>query len=338
MLATIREYATPDGAARERHADHYRALAERADRELREGGDQALWLGRLDTEHANLRAALDHRPDDVRLAGALAAFWNVRGHSAEGLERIERALSGEAEPAARAKALAGAAGLATTRRRYDRALALAAEALELYRELGDRPGMVKALASLGYAASLAGATERARAHYEEALAVAEQPRDRVVALNCLGDLALQARELARARELAERALAEAVDEESEAVAIFNLGYTALLDGRPEDAAGHLRDAARRFDALGDEETVALALDGLALAIADRPDAAARLLGAADARRAAVGAASSFEDELRARGAAGIRATASPEAFAAGAAMALTELLRNVAQIRSGFRR
>ena len=328
MLATIREFATPEDAVRERHADHYRELAEGADRELREGGDQAFWLGRLDTEHANLRAALDHRPGDVRLAGALAAFWNVRGHSAEGLERIERALAHDAEPAARAKALAGASGLATSRGDHERSRALAEEALTLYREIRDAAGTVKSLANLGYAASASGELDRARALYEEALEVAERPRDRVVALNCLGDLALRTRDLARAREFAERALATTgIDEESDGVAIFNLGYVALLDGRRDDAATHLRDAARAFDALGDQETVALALDGLALALADRADDAARLLGAADARRAAVGAASSFEDELRARGAAEIRARAAPEAFIEGAAMALTDLLR-----------
>ena len=106
---------------------------------------------------------------------------------------------------------------------------------------------------------------------------------------------------------------------------FNLGYVALLDGRREDAAVHLRTAARTFDALGDQETVALALDGLAIASED-VEHAARLLGAAQARREAVGAAASFEDELRARGAAQIRARAGAEAFAAGAELPLDDLI------------
>jgi predicted ATPase/DNA-binding SARP family transcriptional activator len=328
MLETIREYAAGrlDDSTRERHADHYRALAERADEALRAGGDQALWLGRLDREHGNLRAALDHRPGDVRLAGALAAFWNVRGHAAEGLDRLRRALAHEAPLAPRAKALAGASGLAWARGDHERSQELAEAALDLYRTMGDAAGMVKALANLGYAASATGALDAARAHYEEALAVAEQPRDKVVALNCLGDLALRTRDLARAQELCERARVESVDEESAAVAVFNLGYAELLDDRRAQAAAHLRAAAREFAALGDEETVALALDGLALALADRPDAAARLLGAADARRAAVGGAVSFEDELRARGAAEIRARASSEAYAQGATVPLEELL------------
>ncbi len=327
MLETIREHAATglDDAVRDRHADHYRALAERADQALREG-EQTVWLARLDTEHANLRAALDHRPGDVRLAGALAAFWNVRGHAAEGLQRLTIALEHDAEPRTRARALAGASGLAWGRGDHARAQDLAQEALALYRELGDTTGMVKSLANLGYTASATGDLERARAHYEEALAVADAPRDRVVALNCLGDLALRARELDRARDLAEQALAAAVDDESIGVSDFNLGYIALLDGRHDDAATHLRRAARTFDALGDQETVALALDGLALTMTDHPDLAARLLGAAQSRREAVGAVVSFEDELRARGAAEIRARANAEAFDEGAELPLEDLI------------
>ena len=148
--------------------------------------------------------------------------------------------------------------------------------------------MVKALSNLGYAASLTGDLERAKTHYEEALAVAEAPRDRVVALNSLSDLALRARDLDRARELAQQARRDAVDDESAGVASFNLGYTELLAGRRPEAARNLQDAARIFDALGDQETVALALDGLAIAT-DDPDRAAQLVGGAEARREAVGA-------------------------------------------------
>jgi predicted ATPase/DNA-binding SARP family transcriptional activator len=316
MLETIREYAATrlEDAIRDRHADHYRTLAEQGDRALRDG-DQTTWLARLDVEHANLRAALDHRPGDVRLAGALAAFWNVRGHAAEGLQRITTALGSPAEPRDRARALAGAAGLA--RGDHARAQEFAHQALALYRELGDATGMVKALANLGYTAST---LDEARRHYEQALEVAEAPRDRVVALNCLGDLALRARDLGRARELGEQALDAALDDESIGVADFNLGYTALLDGRREDAARHLREAAKTFDALGDQETVALALDGLALAT-DDADQAARLVGAADARR---GAAVSFEDELRE--AAHTRARERPRALAEGAELPLTDLI------------
>ncbi len=320
---------------RERHATHVLDLAEHADRELREGGDQALWLGRLDLEHANARAALDWlagRPGELRLAGALASFWAVRGHAAEGLKRGERALRCPGSPAERAKALAGTSILAWARGQHERSRALAEEALDLYRALDDGPGMVRALANLGFAATATGDLARARSYYEEGLAVAERagrPRDVAVALNGLTDLALQARELARAREVGEQALTHgrsSGDAESIAVALFNLGYVALHEERLPEAARLLREAAAAFDALGDEETVGLALEGLALAVADLPEQAARLLGAAAARREATGGTTSFEDELRIRGAERIRAVLGQGAFERAAAAGADESL------------
>src|SRR5262249_21257217 len=86
LLETVRQY----GAARldrggeraelaARHAAHYLALAEGAEREQL-GDDQPWWLQRLETELGNVRAALGWlRRADVdgwlRLASALAWFW-----------------------------------------------------------------------------------------------------------------------------------------------------------------------------------------------------------------------------------------------------------------------
>jgi predicted ATPase len=64
MLETIREYAMEQLEAsaeaepvRRRHAAHYLALAEEAEPKLHSAAQQD-WLGRLEREHDNLRAAL----------------------------------------------------------------------------------------------------------------------------------------------------------------------------------------------------------------------------------------------------------------------------------------
>src|SRR5205807_10416435 len=67
-------------AVRGRHLDFFLALAEAAEPEL---WRDVAWLERLETEHDNLRAALDwcagSSPEaGLRLAGALWWFWYIR--------------------------------------------------------------------------------------------------------------------------------------------------------------------------------------------------------------------------------------------------------------------
>src|SRR5207248_4999406 len=102
LLETIRQYAAEKlfdaqsaDTARRRHFHYFVALMERAEPELRKA-NVLEWLDRLEAEHDNLRAALDWTADadpagHARLAGSLHDFWNMRGHFAEGLERLERA-------------------------------------------------------------------------------------------------------------------------------------------------------------------------------------------------------------------------------------------------------
>ena len=104
MLETIREYALEqleesgeaDGLRR-RHAEHYLALGEKAMAAMSRGYSGE-WVERLEREHDNLRAALDHLAAAgetelvLRLTGALADFWHDAGHVAEGRRRLETAL------------------------------------------------------------------------------------------------------------------------------------------------------------------------------------------------------------------------------------------------------
>ncbi|HKA85192.1 MAG TPA: LuxR C-terminal-related transcriptional regulator [Acidimicrobiales bacterium] len=104
LLETIRQYAVDrlaaareGDAAAERHLDHFLALVEATEPEL-EGPDQDASLDRLETEHDNLRAALDWGlglPDPNRarrLAGSLVWLWYKHGHGDEGLDVLQRAI------------------------------------------------------------------------------------------------------------------------------------------------------------------------------------------------------------------------------------------------------
>src|SRR5829696_434443 len=119
LLEVVRQYAAEKlevageaGPLGERHAKYYLALAEDAEPELR-GARYGAWLGRLEAEHGNLRAALrwflyrDEAELALRLAGALGEFWYLSGQVSEGRQWLEEALAGReaASEAVQAKAL-----------------------------------------------------------------------------------------------------------------------------------------------------------------------------------------------------------------------------------------
>ena len=97
LLETIHEYAAellvadPADAdwTRARLAEGVLALATEAEPHLSQD-QQTEWFDLLETEHDNLRAALDHldssgdAEQQLALAVSLSRFWYVRGHLAEG--------------------------------------------------------------------------------------------------------------------------------------------------------------------------------------------------------------------------------------------------------------
>ncbi len=104
MLETVREYGQEAlavsgeaEATHQAHAAYYQALAEAAEQAWN-GPHQALWFGRMEQEHDNLRAAmnwlLEQREAEMalRLGTALWWFWYAQEHLHEGWNMLERAL------------------------------------------------------------------------------------------------------------------------------------------------------------------------------------------------------------------------------------------------------
>jgi tetratricopeptide (TPR) repeat protein len=151
------------GATRQQHAAYFLALAEKAE-PLLFRAEQLAWLGRLELEHDNLRAALAWSQQaangevGLRLAGALCWFWNLLGYSREGWTWLEQALarSGCTSEAVRAKALSAAGALAQSNGYTAVAGRCLEESLALYRSLGDRRGIAWALGLLLWQAYLEG--------------------------------------------------------------------------------------------------------------------------------------------------------------------------------------
>ncbi len=163
MLETVREYGRDRlgesdelDTMRHRHAAFFLALAETDEPGLT-GPDRAEWLGRLDREKDNLRAALHwtlsrgEAEPATRLGASLWRFWERRGHLSEGRAHLDQILALPADAtllAARCGALTGAGVLAALQADYDQATRHSEEALAGWRQLGDERGIARALLSL----------------------------------------------------------------------------------------------------------------------------------------------------------------------------------------------
>jgi predicted ATPase/transcriptional regulator with XRE-family HTH domain len=310
MLETIREYGLEQleacseaDAVRAAHAAYFLAWAEEAESALI-GPEQAAWLAWVETEHDNLCLALewlrDHAETEasLRLAGALAVFWQIRGHLSEGRTWLAGALalSGDAPASMTAKALRGAGWIAREQGDYAGAAALGEEALALLRELGDTAGIARTAHLLGDTASDVGDYAQAAAMLEEGLALFEALGDVSNVANLLNDLGVVARrrgEYDRASSLFEASLEKtrlAGSERGVARTLSNLGHVAAAQGDDQRAKALYRESLALQAEVGDRRGIAWSLERMAaLPLSwQRPEHAARLLGAADAARDAAG--------------------------------------------------
>jgi tetratricopeptide (TPR) repeat protein len=314
MLEPIRQYAEERldssgeaEAVRRRHAALFLDLAEQAEPELWGGPNQAVWFGRLETEHDNLRAALRWSLDSgraeigLRLGAALWRFWWVRGHLEEGRRWLERGLARSlALPAAlQAKALHGAGFLAFSQRDYGRARPLLEQSLTLAREAQDAGRIVVVLSDLGDAARLQGDLVAAVVLLEESVALARGlGRTMILAMSLrrLGFIAHAGGDHARAASYLGMSVTlarEVGDRQGMAWALTVLGRVAVEQAEYERAADLLSEAWHVFGDLGNRDALAYTIEGLAglmLAGAPHPEGAlraARLYGAAEALRIAI---------------------------------------------------
>jgi predicted ATPase/transcriptional regulator with XRE-family HTH domain len=251
MLLAIRDYAHCrldelglDDAVSRRHAEYFADFVELASSELR-GRRQGAWLGWLDDEFDNIRAAIrwsiGRRETDLalRLVGSLWSFCYLRGHYTEGRSLLESALDlGRGRLwGARAGAMLGAGMLAFLQCEYEVATRWIEAALAEYRAHDDRAGTALCLLRLGNLA-------RERADYDRA-----------------SDLNRQGREL----------YDQLGDRSGVAWADNHLGFVAWLRGDLETAERHCTAAFEAFREFGDDEGVIWSLISLGVVSLYRGD-------------------------------------------------------------------
>ncbi len=320
MLETIHEYARErleeSGELQEiseRHARYFLDLVEKAEPELN-GDEQSVWLGRLEEEYDNIRAALSwaphHAPElGLRLAGALWLYWEIRGYLSETRHLLADLLAQPetlAHTAERAKALQSAGNLADTQGDYDAARAYYNESLVIYRELGDTLSAARPLNGLGLVSWGQGDLATARSFLEESLAIKRElgtPSSISITLNNLGLVALAQGDSATARAYLEESLAidrELGDKDAVATSQVNLSAVVLDSGNYEEARPLLMEGLARFSEVGDIRGVIDALENLA-GLASRTggfERAAWLGGAAEGLREEIGVSMSSPERER----------------------------------------
>jgi hypothetical protein len=322
LLETVRQYSLErlqeHGEEEElgtHHLAFYLRLAEAAEPRLR-GPEQVEWLDRLETEHGNLRAALECSQQTdaeigLRLAGALVCFWRLRNHLREGRERLSAVLSRQEEGvpgcqrrgpgahpvgAARGRALCGLTILAYYPHVEPLCQTASAECLVIAREVDDRWTLAHCLSFVAMAAMGRRDWNEVRAANDESRALAREVGDKWLLAHVLctcalefgvqGDneraMALMSEPLSLAEEVGDRWLL--------ALVLHNLGNLMGRNGDHGRSRALVKQSVDLLREIGEPGMIALCLEDLAEADAaeQRMERAARLLGTAQTLREAIG--------------------------------------------------
>ena len=302
LLETVRQYGRDklleSGEAsvlRDRHLEWYLELAERLEPELL-GPDQVELLDWLETEHDNMKAALEwsqgsggkrgspdsqESPDSrspiadrgLRLAGALGLFWWARGYDSEGQKWLEEALSAGTISvgmrSARAKALYFEGWILNFKGDYGGAVEVLEESLALYRELEENDSIGWPLNLLGIITWQKGDYVRGRAMLEESLSMHRESGDKLwiaASLFCLGILERHYGDYERAKVLLEENLAlnrELGNKGFIHVSLMDLGYIACSQGDYDRAKKLGEEGLSYFREIGNKRVIGLMLRLLA---------------------------------------------------------------------------
>lgn len=296
FLETFRQYARDrlweagEGEAlRDRHAGFFLALALEAEPHLT-GRDMVSWLGRLDAERDNLRAALDWTLEDrpetaLRLVAALQFYWLRRADTTEARRRLDQVLEQDRlhripdtpdYQEARARVLATLAQTLTDQGENAAAIAAATEAVRLAQRSGRPRILAHALAMLALSNTYGGGVEAALPIARESLAVSRPhgfALEIIMALSALvgpvlyrsPDVAAVAAARGHLEEIERLARAEG-DLWDMALATMSLGRMAALEGQPAAAQARYEQAGAHFRQVGDEHFETVALSELAHAL------------------------------------------------------------------------
>ena len=267
----------------ERHLEYYRDVAERTEPLLR-GENMVYWLQWLESQHHNLRAALNYgitikRTDDVlRLASALGRFWLVRNHYREGTRWLEQVLAlpdGTAE--LRSWAMTALGTLYLLQSSFDQAHELYSEALPLQRQAANPSREARILNNMGVLETMRGNYEQAVEWFEANVGLLRQHGNTAQVADALNNLGVAAHEqgdydrAARYYTESFEIAQSAGDLNSVAISLVNLGEIDILRQQPETASSLLQEGRDMARKVGNLQVVSDAQVNLALLALERGD-------------------------------------------------------------------
>jgi predicted ATPase len=270
MLATVREFADDQleardpGAVQRSHAAWVCTLAEEAEPHLL-GQEQVRWMGRLDEEFANIRAAVGtslaagDAETALRISAALVDFWDARGSYDEARGWLHRGLAAYdgTDDRLRARSLLAAALAAFNSADVEEAESLTEQSLEISRSADSDRVHTRGLIQMAALAMLRGDFARTVALAEPAAAVAEAAGDDIMRAFALNLLAVGRYELGdqdageRLFKGAARLLRAVGDRRDLAILEANLAEAALIAGDYAIARGRYESALALSGELGD---------------------------------------------------------------------------------------
>jgi len=332
MFETIREFAASELASKPdaddvaaRHARHFLRLAEDAAPHLTGSPEQALWLGRLERELDNLRAALsfyrqhNDYEQEFRLAVALWELWWMHGSVREGRGHLLHALesAGVPDTSVGMNALEGACYLSYLDDDEPDARAWSDRLMQLAERLGDD----LSLAHAWHMRALLAHDDDERVRLEtRAIELAGDHPYAQHAVESLGLVALRRGELDAARQYFERVIEisdRARDRSMISGALILLSVVSVELGQYEEAVKYLRAGTQEARQIGDRTTFvwqrAWIVTSAVLAARGSPVDACRVLGAMERLREDEGSRlGGFTEEFHKRAVAKIQAVSSAE--------------------------
>ena len=286
FLETVRQFLfdklTEAGESEDVKAAHFNAMLDLAEQAYGERAiNEERWTTELEVESDNMRVALEYaRVVDaekyLQIVGALAWFWIVKTHLADGREHLTAALNAsDVKPSrpARVRALWGAAHMLALQGETSEARAWIDEARTMSQELGDTSEVALALDGMGWMHFFRSEDEAACSAFEECLRLQQANGVRHLVIRAKVGLAQVLVALGRtdeakpmAKEIIEFAESNN-DKRSEHFGWHYLADCELILGNCKESLKLYQKSLALANAIGDKVEISFEVQGVAMSLA-----------------------------------------------------------------------